>query len=1015
MRNILFTLLTLLTSLPLAAQWSATYASEDADYADAISLYEQGQYAAAQHKLEAYPNDFYYLACCFELRQKNAAKLMEQHLKAYPYTPYASEVHYMDGVLLTETGKYKKAIKAFSQVKEKELFRPHQQAFFFYQGYAYLQMSDYKKALSSFRGVQAGSGTYALQTRYYMAYCYYALGNYDKALPDFLAVENTHQYASVAPYYIVQIHYAQHNYDEVIERANRLLASDPENPSNAELHRVLGEIYYQRQNYADCVSHLKTYAKICRAQQQPLLREDTYLLGISSYRLEHYSEAVDYLRAVKAQNDSVTQSVQLHLGHAYRFLNDIPKAKQAYAAAMRLTFSDKVREEAMFNYALTNLQSSSALGEVVPAFNDFLQAYPNSAHANEVHSLLSEVYRSSKNYRQALLSLEAIPNPSPQMVLTKQYFRYKLGTDAFVNRQYAIAIGWFDQLIEQDAQLTPASRLADEAIYLRESYFFKAESQYRLKQYEPSLATLSAFLALPNAAQSDNYLLAKYLEGYIFFQQHDYAHAEQAFDAFIKRADNGQATYTDALNRLGDCAFAQRDFVRAESFYTRVIANSSAAVGADYAMFQRGYSLGLLRRYGEKINQMDRLTTTYPRSDYADDALYEIARAEVQRDNEEAAIAAYDRLLSTYPHSVLARKATLEKAMLYYNRQDYAHAIETYKQVIKNYPNTEEANSALEGLENCYVETNDVETYLAYCRTIGRIYVQNISNEDSVSFAAAERQYMLTNYEQATPSLALYLQKYCDGGRYCTMARYYLADSYYRLQRYDKALPEYVILADQNGNPWQEEAALRAAELTFDNADYAASLRYFRQLLTLSSSTERTAVARLGILRTCVRLNDDAAVISGATTIISDPISDADTRQEARYNRMLAYYRQGQLADASDDATLLAQDVRTVWGAEAEYLRAQCLYDLHQYDAAEEEVMAFANMHTPQQYWLARAFVLLSDVYMQKGDSFQAQQFLLSLQQNYTVEDDIQTRINERLAAIEALNNPVNEPENEDL
>lgn len=1006
--------LTLCLAIPaLRAQWSASYASEDAAYYEGVSLYQQGQYVAAQHKLEPYTDDFYYLACAFELRQPKANLLMEDFLKAHPYTPYASEIHYMDGVLLTEMGKYKKALRAFHEVKEDELFRPHRQSYLFYKGYAHVQMSEYKKAASTLAVLKAENGPYSVQARYYHAYAQYALGNYGKALPDFLSVEDNKQYASIAPYYIVQIYYAQKQYDEVLKRAQLLMEQNPGNPANMEMHRIVGEIYYQQGNYPSCVRHLQEYERLGRSEKKTLLREDMYLLGVSAYRMDNYQQAVDYLHQVKGMNDSITQSSQLHLAHAYRYLGDINKSKQAYATAMRYTFDDKAREEAMFNYALLTLQSSSALGEVLPAFQDFLREYPHSAHTTEVYRLTSEVYRSAKNYQQALRSLDAIEGPTSEMQLTKQYFRYKLGTDAFVNKQYTQAVQWFDEVLKNDADpLIHAQK--EEVNYVREALYWKAESQYRLKQYNDALLSINRFMEHPDAQNSANYSLAKYLEGYVRFQQKEYAQSASAFQVFLKRADKEQATYTDALNRLGDCAFAQRDFVTAEGYYTRVISTSDHAVGIDYAMFQRGYTLGLLRRYGDKVTQMERLVTTYPRSDYADDALYEIARAEVQRDHTTEAIASYDRLLSTFPHSPLVRKAALEKAMLYYNVGDYASAIESYKRVIKNYPNTEEANSALEGLETCYVETNDVETYLTYCRSLGKIYVQNVSNEDSVSFAAAERQYLRNNYQEASPSLQLYMEKYCDGGRYCAIARYYLADSYYRLEQYQRALPEYRILAEMSGNPWQEEAVIRAAELSYDEKDYTAAMAYFRQLLTLSSSSEHTGVARLGILRTAVAINDYAATIDIASTIISDAISSADARQEARYFRMKANYHEGHLAPTMEDAVLLSQDVRTAWGAEAEYLRAQCQYDLHQLDAAEEEVMAFANMQTSQQYWLARAFLLLSDVYVAKGDDFQAEQFLLSLRQNYTIEDDIPSRIDERLRAIEEHNQPVNTEDDED-
>ena len=49
---------------------------------------------------------------------------------------------------------------------------------------------------------------------------------------------------------------------------------------------------------------------------------------------------------------------------------------------------------------------------------------------------------------------------------------------------------------------------------------------------------------------------------------------------------------------------------------------------------------------------------------------------------------------------------------------------------------------------------------------------------------------------------------------------------------------------------------------------------------------------------------------------------------------------------------------------------------------------------------MARGFVLLADVYLKLGDSFQAKQYLLNLRNNYQGEDDIAGMIEDRLSKI---------------
>ena len=282
------------------------------------------------------------------------------------------------------------------------------------------------------------------------------------------------------------------------------------------------------------------------------------------------------------------------------------------------------------------------------------------------------------------------------------------------------------------------------------------------------------------------------------------------------------------------------------------------------------------------------------------------------------------------------------------------------------------------------------------------------TREDSLLYAAAEMQYMQASYQKATVSLSNYITRYCAGGRYCTTARYYLADSYYRLGKSSEALAQYILLAESTANPYQEEAATRVAEICYDKGDYAAALEAFYRMHALSSSRENTQIARLGILRCSQRLNRPQATIDIADQILSDtPVSD-DMRAEALYGRAKALVAKGQWAKAQPDLKALASEVRTAQGAEAEYLLAQSYYELNDLEAAEAEVMNFTQMNTQQQYWLARALILLSDINKTRGEFFQARQYLLVLQQNYTAPgDDIPSLINARLEQLDQLEQPV--------
>ena len=940
----------------------------------------------------------------FDGRDKLLQRDLKDYLQAYPYTTFLDEVHFMQGVLQVEKGHYKQGLKILEPIDIKALTRPHQTDYSFYRGYAYLMMQEYQRASIYFSQLSKGNSRYTTRGTYYYAYCMYKLERYDKALPALKALENDPQYSKTVPYYLTQIYYATGDYEEAEARANTLLREHPESLNNNELHRILGEMAYMKKDYRGAADQLAKYRKAAAENKEELLRSDMFMLGTAQYQLGEYEAAVSSLKQVKQEQDSISEAACLTMGNAYVQLGQPEQAKLSYQAAAGYKITPSVAEEAAYNYTLCTYQSSSALGESVRAFNDFLNQYPDSKYEGKVYQLLSDALMQSKNYAAAIQTLDSIPSPTPKMRETKQYLRYQLGADHFLQGKMQQSAEWMTEVIKHDAESSK---------YTTEAYYVRAEANYRLRNYAASEQDLNTFFSRPGAKGSENYSIARYLQGYTYFSQKQYDKARNAFISYIDAALATETTYADALNRIGDCYFNARQFPQAISYYSQV-ANLQAA-GTDYALFQKGYALGLQHKYSEKISVLNDLVKRYPKSDYADDGVYEIARAQLQQDDERGAIATYEQLLSAYPHSTLARKASLERAMLFRNLNQNDQAIAAYRQTIERYPATEEAYTALDALQALYVESGNVDEYLTYSKTLAKMNMNVTTAEDSLLYAAAEMQYMQASYQKATVSLSNYITQYCAGGRYCTVARYYLADSYYRLGKTSEALAQYIVLAEMNANPYQEEAATRVAEICYDKGDWKGALDGFYRMHALASTRENTTIARLGILRCSQQLGRHQAAIDIADQLLSDtPVSD-ETKAEALYGRAKAYIALGQWSKAQPDLKILAREVRTPQGAEAKYLLAQSYYEAKDLDAAESQVMEFTQMNTQQQYWLARALVLLSDINRSRGEYFQARQYLLVLQQNYLIKgDDIPALISARLAELDKIEQPVEKEVNDE-
>ena len=712
----------------------------------------------------------------------------------------------------------------------------------------------------------------------------------------------------------------------------------------------------------------------------------------------YYANAIDYLKEVKEQQDSISEKTYLHLGHSYLRVGDEEKAKLSYAAAMRFKINDQLREEAMYNYVQITYLQGSALGENITAFQDFLTEYPNTKYANKVYALMADMYLTSKNYQAAYEALSEIQHPDAKMQETKQYLRYQLGMDAFLQGKMQDAIEWMTQVINNDKKTSQ---------YKTEAYYVRAESQYRMHQYAACLEDIKQYESQSNVANSPNQVPAMYLKGYALFNQQQMKDAEYTFRQYLAKADNQTTTYADASNRLGDCLFYSRQFDDAIATYQQVVEHNTT--GVDYALFQQGYAQGLLHRYPNKIQTMQTLETRFPHSDYADDALYEQARAHLQLDQYNEAIKAYTQLTTDYPNSNKAAKSALEFGMTYRTLKQYDSAIQAYKNTIQRYAGSEEAYAALEGLEQVFVETNRISDYLAYTKTLDKVNMQAATSEDSLVYVTAELQYMMGNYEQAAAGLTTYLTSFCPGGRYCMIAQYYAANSYYRLKQYDNAIDQYSALADMAGNPYMEEACMRVAELSYDKGEYRTASYYFQRMEEIASSSAMRTTAQLGVLRCSHLLGDKATTIEAANRLLEEQSIADDIRKEALYYRAKAHLEDNQFGLAVVDLTPLAKEVRTAMGAEAKYQLANCYFQLGSIDMAEEEIMSFTKMQTSQQYWLAKSLILLSDINVARNDLFQAKQYLLALQSSYRQEDDIQSIITQKLSAIAELDSNTTE------
>lgn len=188
--------------------------------------------------------------------------------------------------------------------------------------------------------------------------------------------------------------------------------------------------------------------------------------------------------------------------------------------------------------------------------------------------------------------------------------------------------------------------------------------------------------------------------------------------------------------------------------------------------------------------------------------------------------------------------------------------------------------------------------------------------------------------------------------------------------------------------------------------DYAAgrgeaALRHWRMLEQRASSASRLNAARLGIMRVGRDLADHELTLKAADALLASSTLGSENRTEATYSKALALAGTGKREEACGLWESIAGSTDELYGAKAAYALAQNLFDNGELAAARNRAEQLTSSGTPHAYWLARGFILLSDIYAREGKTFEAREYLNALRTNYPGnESDIFDMIETRLASL---------------
>ncbi len=951
----------------------------------AIDLFEKEKYNIALQLLEQLENNkeisrtekitaaYFSFLCSKELFHNNTQLKGKNFIFLYPESPYVNNVLYNLGNIEYLNKNYKNAISWFTRVNKNNLSEDEQEEYYFKTGYSYLMIDSLDKARKFFYEIKDIDTRYTSAAIYFYSHIAYLQKNYETAIEGFKRISDEEEYTQIIPYYITQCLYYQQKYEEIISYSPTYLDSIIES-RKAEMAKIIADAYYNTNQYEKALEYYKIFFNGGKNFQN----KDYYQSGYCYYYLKDYSSAIPFFEKAANDNSIVGQSASYHLGDCY-IRNDMKdKALLAFSNASKLDFDQKIKEDAAFNYAVLSYQlGNTPFNSSIKALSDYINSYPNSQRTEEAYNYLITACLNTHNYQEALNYLEKVKTKTNKIREAYQKASFFRGLELYNNLDFTNA----EILIEK------ALRYADcNQLIAARSYYWIGEINYRKKEFDDALDNYLLFYNSPLSKKTDEYNTVLYNIAYCYFNKKDYPKAKTWFLKYLDNSNNkNKFLINDANNRVGDCLFASSQFKEAITYYSKVAESNSN--DRDYAMFQQAFSYGLLGDHNRKINILENLIGTMPQSNYCDDAYYEKGMSYVAIQRPSDATKQFKILISKYPQSSFVKKAWLQLGIIDYNSGQNDSALVKYKKVINDYPGTVEARSALNGIKNIYVELNDVDSYLKYAGTVfgGSNIAQ--TEQDSLLYYSAEKQYTNMEWQKACLGFEKYLQKFPNGNFYVS-AHYFKADCHNRLEEFDKALEDYKAVINAPRNNYTDPSLSASAKIYLNKKDYKSALDCFIALQNSEENNEYTFEARYGACQCYYFLAKYLEVIEMAKKVLNTEGLAYENERKVRYYMAKSYIATNEEKKALENLQKLAKDVKNIEGAESKYLIAEIFFKQNQLDNAIKEIFNFADLNTPHQYWLAKAYILLAKIYFQKNKSFQSLKTLDSIIENYDNKDD---------------------------
>jgi len=772
---------------------------------------------------------------------------------------------------------WEKAVDAFDAFRKAHPQHPRHSTAVFFQGEALIQLGEHKRAGRTFAEFIAiePQHAYTAQARLRIGEMLYFQEQPAEALAafeDFLKHHPAHELCKYALPYAGELALAAKRPADAQRYYQDALKRFPTGPMVDQCRFGLAKAFHDQNNRADA---LRFYGLLASDGTSTLADNSQFQIGLSHHKAGEYSKAIDTLKTFQSK----FASSELRYDAAYWLAQSLIKLKQwklaeselaalappqdhtlapAFASALGLAFekqgeaakadkqhqiviekwpgtgwaADSLKHRVMSSYAARNYEQTIQLAAA------FQRDFAANEHATLVHRVWGRSLLQLEKYAEAIPHFRQITKnaagkePAAQRV-SDQYYLARALSGAGRHKE---TLEILDQI--QPADVSP--ELAAGILATRTSALMGSE------QYPQAVTLLETFLAAnkDNAAASDAQLqlaLAATHTGEL-----------PKADAALKLVDKTHPLRLPAMLFLAETAYSKKQNTVARDWFTALLATDAPAEYATKARSGLAWlnaDSGNHQKSAELFNQV--LTTDTTGAAAAEAAMMRGQALEKSRKPAEA-LAMYRRVLEQHAGSTFHPQAMLAAARLYDDLNEDAAADKLLERFLREHPKAPQVADALYRRAWVLIDlSRDTDSAAMFKRLVDEFPDSKYAADSR--YRLAEQAVRLRQEKQAiqhidallkieglAPALAshaLYMKGQLAAGssrwedveqpmqaivdsqaaeNIKLPARYWLAESLYRRNKFDAAVTQFDQLsrdiAGQSGS-WIAMVPLRRAQL----------------------------------------------------------------------------------------------------------------------------------------------------------------------------------------------------------